>query len=299
MKVSIIIPCYNSENSVERAVNSALAQTYDDIEIILIDNASTDNTLNKIKELEYLYPYKIQVLQESKKGAASARNRGLKEASGTWIQFLDADDFILAEKIQNQINLAVSTSDLVVGNYLVVNNIGVGEVQHVVEANSEPWVGLISSKLGITSSNLFFKEALDAIGGWKEDLESSQEYELMFRLLKENSKVVFSPQVETLVYKQRESVSNSSDNKKAEIILKNILNLRRRIKDFLISTRRYSNELDRVYSEFVFKKLWMYRDRLPNYFAENIKKEKLDVPFILRGKIVANYYLRALRKLKQ
>lgn len=295
MKVSVIIPCHNSEKFIAQAINSAIAQTYDNIEIILVDNASTDSTYQKLLEFQSRFPTKIRVFQEPKKGASSARNKGLSESNGEWIQFLDADDVILPNKIENQISIIKGECVLLVGDYIVIRNRGELELQDVVLANPDKWAGLISSKLGITSSNLFSKSSLDEIGGWDERLESSQEYDLMFRLLKSNGKVCYSSALETKIYKGVESISATDDDDRFRIILHNILELRRRMKLFLISTGQYSDKLDRVYGEFVFKKLWMHRRRLPVFFKENIKKEKLNVSILIKFKIVANYYLKGLR----
>jgi len=122
--VSIIIPCFNSEHFVKFAIESAINQAYDNIEIILIDNNSDDNTWEILNEIKLLCPGKVKVFQELKKGAPAARNKGLKEANGEWIQFLDADDILLPPKIGNQITM-IKNSDcnLIIGDYILHNNI--------------------------------------------------------------------------------------------------------------------------------------------------------------------------------
>ncbi len=100
--VSIIIPCYNAEKYVAEAIQSALDQTYPHCEVIVIDDGSTDGSLEVIK----CFGDKIRWETGPNRGGCAARNRGLELAQGEWIQFLDADDLISAEKIERQMELA-------------------------------------------------------------------------------------------------------------------------------------------------------------------------------------------------
>lgn len=102
-KVSILIPAYNAESYIEEAIESALNQTCPDIEIIVVDDGSTDSTFR----LASNYAARgVKVIGQANKGAASARNHAMREASGEWIQFLDADDVLHPEKIDRQIRFA-------------------------------------------------------------------------------------------------------------------------------------------------------------------------------------------------
>ncbi|HQW13151.1 MAG TPA: glycosyltransferase family A protein, partial [Saprospiraceae bacterium] len=103
--VSIIIPYYNAEKTLQRAIDSALAQTYPAIEILLVDNNSTDQSAQIAAQNELRHSGKIKLSIESKSGSNFARNTGLKNAQGDWLQFLDADDEILPEKINHQLEL--------------------------------------------------------------------------------------------------------------------------------------------------------------------------------------------------
>lgn len=91
-KVSVIVPVYNSEKNVARTIDSLLAQTLDDIEIILVNDGSSDNSLNIIKKYEQKYPKKIKVINQKNSGPGGARNSGIKAATGEYIGFLDSDD---------------------------------------------------------------------------------------------------------------------------------------------------------------------------------------------------------------
>ena len=153
--ISVVIPCYNSEEFIGRAVESVLKQTFKEFEIILVDNGSSDNTTNILYSYRDTYPDLIKVFHEPKKGGAAARNRGLKEAKGEWIQFLDSDDELLPEKFEKQINIAKELgADLILSTfYKYYFNRGVQKmiIQYLETKNI--WKGLIHSALGRTSSN--------------------------------------------------------------------------------------------------------------------------------------------------
>jgi len=90
-KISVIIPVYNTEKYLEACVNSVLNQTYQDFEIILIDDGSKDNSLNLLNKLA-LKDNRIHIISQENQGVSVARNNGLKQASGKYITFLDSDD---------------------------------------------------------------------------------------------------------------------------------------------------------------------------------------------------------------
>lgn len=106
--VSIIIPCYNAERWVAEAIQSCLDQTYSPIEIIVIDDGSTDKSLEVIKS----FGHKIRWETGPNQGGNVARNRGLELAKAEWLQYLDADDYLLPDKIAgtNGISGRVPTS---------------------------------------------------------------------------------------------------------------------------------------------------------------------------------------------
>ena len=191
--ISVIIPCFNSEKFIARALQSVLKQTYSNYEIIVVDNNSSDNTVSIIYDYVQRYPERIKVLHEYKKGAPAARNKGLYEAKGEWIQFLDSDDELLPDKLKNQIEVAESSeTDVVIGSsyiYKVINNKPEKSIRDVQSDNV--WKGLLTSKLGITSANLWRRKAVLAVEGWDENRSSSQEYDLLFRMLKSNIAIGF------------------------------------------------------------------------------------------------------------
>ena len=102
--VSIIMPNYNCGGFVSETVNSVLAQTYTDWELLIVDDCSTDNSVEVIKSLSESDDRIKLFISERNGGAAAARNRALREAKGKWIAFLDSDDLWTADKLEKQID---------------------------------------------------------------------------------------------------------------------------------------------------------------------------------------------------
>ncbi len=99
MLVSILIPCYNAERWIAQAIESALSQTWLEKEIIVVDDGSTDCSLQVIKQ----FGNKIRFETGPNRGGNCARNRLLELATGDWVQYLDADDYLLPDKIAKQV----------------------------------------------------------------------------------------------------------------------------------------------------------------------------------------------------
>ena len=106
MLVSIVIPCYNVQEYLAECLDSIFAQSYPFLEVICIDNNSTDETYRLLQKTKQKYPTLI-IDKESMPGAPAARNKGLALAKGEWIQFLDADDLLLPAKIEHQLNMVL------------------------------------------------------------------------------------------------------------------------------------------------------------------------------------------------
>lgn len=101
--VSIIMPSYNTATFIAESIESVLAQSYSDWELIIVDDCSTDNTDNEVKQ--FLADERIHYLKNEKNsGAAVSRNRALRKARGRWIAFLDSDDLWMPDKLQKQID---------------------------------------------------------------------------------------------------------------------------------------------------------------------------------------------------
>ena len=127
MKVSIIIPCYNSAKYLEDCMASVLAQTMPDFEAILIDDGSKDDTLaiaQKIAEKDM----RVRVLTQANRGVSAARNLGLEHCTGEWITFVDSDDLIVPDMLETMLSAAQNGVDMVVCAHKTFTEEGTGEV---------------------------------------------------------------------------------------------------------------------------------------------------------------------------
>lgn len=116
-KVSVIIPVYNGEKYIERCLESVLNQTLDGIEIICIDDGSTDNTLKLLQK--YKSYGNVKIITQKNMGPAAARNIGMKEALGKYIAFVDSDDYIETSMYNEMYNIAEGNQlDIVMCNYV-------------------------------------------------------------------------------------------------------------------------------------------------------------------------------------
>lgn len=127
--VSIIIPCYNLENYIVECIKSVEAQTFQDFNIIVVDDGSKDNSVNRIKTyIATSGVNNIELICKKNGGASSARNEGIKHATGKYIGFIDGDDFIDCDYLKNRVTaIQGNDADLCVGGIRTFQNDSFGE----------------------------------------------------------------------------------------------------------------------------------------------------------------------------
>ena len=120
-KVSVIIPMYNKEKYIEQCLKSVIDQTYSNLEIIIIDDASNDNSLKLVKNIN---DNRIKIIElKENVGAGSARNRGIEISTGDYICFLDADDYWALDKLEKQVKFIEENNyAFIYGSYDYVKN---------------------------------------------------------------------------------------------------------------------------------------------------------------------------------
>ena len=117
-KVTVIIPIYNVEKYLREAIDSAINQTYKNLEIILVDDGSTDKS-GEICDEYIKVDNRIKVIHKKNGGLSDARNAGLDSCTGKYIMFLDSDDFLEPDAVENMYNEIVEKdADYVIGNYI-------------------------------------------------------------------------------------------------------------------------------------------------------------------------------------
>jgi len=180
--VSVIIPTFNRRDYITIALDSVLAQTYKDYEIIIIDDGSSDDTR------EILKPYRdnLRYFYQENRGIAPSRNRGIEEARGDYIALLDSDDYWLPEKLEHQVNgfrenpqcgmIATRCSSIDPSGRFRKHN----------RPGKSGWVLLDLFKANFirTSSAMITRECLTTVGLFDESLTECEEYDLWLRIAK-------------------------------------------------------------------------------------------------------------------
>jgi glycosyltransferase involved in cell wall biosynthesis len=181
--VSILIPCFNAAHLVAQAIESALSQTWRAKEVIVIDDGSTDASLEVIRQ----FGSDIRWESGPNRGGNAARNRLLELSSGEWLQYLDADDYLRPGKIEKQIEFLREHPDCDViysttASEIMLDGRIVCEEQRLPEPH-DPWILLARWDLPQTGGSLWNKKAIQRVGGWRVGQPCCQEHELYFRLL--------------------------------------------------------------------------------------------------------------------
>ncbi len=170
--VSIIIPCYNTERWVTQAIQSCLEQTYQSIEIVVVDDGSCDNSLVVARRFESKM---LKVISQDNQGGGAARNRGFRECQGEFIQYLDADDLLDASKIRIQIERLRDAGPLSIA--------------------SCKWGRFFDSPNNATFRDAWLtpRVIIEQSGGWDESLKKNQDGEFFTRVLLHSERIVFCP----------------------------------------------------------------------------------------------------------
>jgi len=109
-KISVIICIYNGEKFIKDAIESVLAQTFRDFELIIVDDGSNDQSKNLVGPYVHRFPDKVRYIYKDHSGLSSTRNRGINEAAGEYISFLDHDDTFHPQKLQKQLDVILNSS---------------------------------------------------------------------------------------------------------------------------------------------------------------------------------------------
>ena len=272
---AIVIPCYNAAAVVERAVASAFGQTHRPIEVVCVDDGSTDATRDVLARLQTQYAH-LHVLHQPNGGAPRARNAGLAQAKGAYVQFLDADDELLPDKIARQVAIAeAEAADFVAGSCRMLNLDGSQSI-HCIKTG-DPWGLLPRVQLGITSANLFRREQVLAVGGWDEGLKSSQEYDLMFRLLKNGAVVAFDEEPNTLVHKQQGSITQTNQHANSRRRAAHLVQIRDHLRDtgapvttIDVAEQSLFDEIRHLAKYDMAEAVQLFHEQLPTVFQPQI-----------------------------
>lgn len=181
VKVSVVIPMYNDENTIIECLNSVLSQTYKDFEIIVIDDGSNDGSYETVKD--YIIKSNIKnltILKQNNRGPSVARNEGIKNSKGKYIAFLDADDLWKRNKLEVQMRYLQEDKDLKLIGSLTNNN--TSEEKPKIEYIS--FRRLLFNNMFTTSTVMIEKEVLDKEYITKVKSTRSEDYFLWLQIVK-------------------------------------------------------------------------------------------------------------------
>ena len=189
-KISVIIPVYNCERFVAETLDSVIAQSCQDWEIVMVDDGSTDRSKDIIQGYQEKFPEKIKYYYQDNAGVAAARNTALKYAQGEYVAFLDADDLWCPQKLQKQINVLDTNSGI---GFVYTDNEFVDENGQFIE-NYTRKVKLISGNILLELYCDFFlmipsvmvrRSCLNVVGSFDENLKVGEDYDFLLRLAKD------------------------------------------------------------------------------------------------------------------
>lgn len=195
--VSILIPVYNAEKYVAEAIESALNQTYKNIEIIIVDDGSTDKSWEIIESYRQKHPKIIKTYRQENKGACAARNKAFELSDGKYIQYLDSDDLLASDKIEHQIKYFDGSGEddfLVNGHWgrfikSVTEDIAWGP-HKLLQKNLKPIDWLLVNHMSTIASWLTSRKLINKAGKWDEELTINQDGEFFNRVML-NSKLIY------------------------------------------------------------------------------------------------------------
>ncbi|MCX7927272.1 MAG: glycosyltransferase [Candidatus Omnitrophica bacterium] len=216
-KVSVIIPTHNDGKYISEAISSVLEQTYSDFEIVVVDDGSIDNTEIIVHQYLNNFPQKIKYFFQKNSGPSAARNKGIREAKGEYIAFLDADDVWLPSKLTIQLSFLESFESIGAVGCGVYDIDESGNIIKVIRGNE------ITKKMyfcrdliirnvigGGPSGVLIRREVFDKVGLFDESLRGSEDRDMWLRI-EEMYEIanIDEPLVKTRIYSDSYSKNTS------------------------------------------------------------------------------------------
>jgi len=284
--VSIIIPTYNRCFFIEKALKSILEQTYQDFEIIIIDDGSTDNTKKVIAP--YLIDSRVKYLYQENQGVTKARISGIKMAKGEYIALLDSDDFwIDNRKLEKQIEFLEKNPEYVLTSGGIIRGDEKGrEFMRTLNPEKDEDIreAMLFSCLIAPSAAVFRKNAYEIAGGFDESTDLSEDWDLFLKMGKVGKMYNFQ---EYFLYYLQGSQNRSNFNRR-ENLKYNISLIKKYAKDYPhIRKAIWLHRFYYLYSFFPFK------DRLLPLFSI-IKRLIFGKPAYRSKKIRTNYCPKSL-----
>lgn len=239
MKLSIVTPNYNYEQFIGQTIESVVAQDYDNIEYIIVDDGSTDNSIELIKSYQKLYPKKIKLIQQENKGQTCAINTALKNTTGDIIGWINSDDTYLPGTFRKIVKeFKENNVDIVFGDVNIMDLKGnfIYRLRHFRFCYVESvFVGFSNT---LTSNSVFWRKSLtNSIDLMKENLKCNMDGEYFSRLTL-NKKVIYIK--EPLAnFRRQEKTKAAEKTKEWEIFIAKERNETQRLAYYNLSMSKY------------------------------------------------------------
>lgn len=269
--VSVIIPCFNAEKWLAEAIDSCLQQTYPNIEIIVIDDGSTDNSL------EILRSYQDKIIWQplDHKGGNYARNRGFNLSRGEYIQYLDADDYILPEKIERQVQFLEETgADVVYGDWRYQRHLSDGsfflDKIEIPETQTDILASLLANWWVALSALLYKRTAVENSGGWDETLTAAQDRDFFISVVMNEAQVIYQPGCYS-IYRRHGSAATVSTASKSRWIKNHYIVIDKSEKKLLQLNKlsmKYRQALAKSYFELARESLFIDYSQYAKFLDE-------------------------------
>lgn len=200
MNISVIIPLFNKENRISHTINSVLNQTFKDFELIIVDDGSTDKSIEIVKRI---HDSRIRLIQKENGGPSSARNCGVREARFDWIIFLDADDEMVCDSLDHFVKLASANPkiNMFVSNFFLEKNgkkslYSYFHKDGVINDNFKSW--FFCTMMPCQGSTLY-RKAILLENPYSEILRRYEDAEMLFSLMR--TQPIYTSKKPVFVYK--------------------------------------------------------------------------------------------------
>jgi glycosyltransferase involved in cell wall biosynthesis len=287
-KVSILIPCYNAEQWIAQAIESALNQTYLNKEVIVVDDGSTDGSLSVIKSFGNAIRWETGL----NRGGNVARNKLMELSTGEWLQYLDADDYLLPNKIDQQVKYLnkVPETDIIYSPSIFeyyTQDKSRQEILPIPEPH-DPWILLARWYLPQTGSPLWRKQAIIDVGGWKIDQPCCQEHELYLRMLIAGKRFAYFAESGSVYRQWGESTICKQDKSQTH---RQLLAIEDGIEQYLKATNQLTQPRQNAINQTRFENARMIWLSDENWAKEVISKiNNTNKGFIPSGQAAPNSY---------
>lgn len=222
--ISVIIPTYNYGQYVTEAIQSVQNQSFSDWECLVIDDGSTDNTKQIVLDIS-ASDSRVRYFYQTNKGLSAARNTGIKESAGDFLQFLDSDDLLESRKLELQLNYFFSHpyADIVYGDMRYFPSDNPRERLFSLRKENKSWMPKVSGRgkeivkkllhdnIMVVNCPLLRRKVLDVCGQFDENLKANEDWDYWIRCALHDFNFAYLDQPETLALVRHHSASMSKD----------------------------------------------------------------------------------------